>query len=278
MVTGEQTASWIAVHLVFNHPKSNTGKSQEAPPRGRGHSKRPALAQSCEDPLHRPPGPGPQLRQASPAHRGTRRAGTQTPRPRQAPRFPPPQRQRGSAEAFRAGCSPARREAAAAARAGPARDGALQRQHPRGRTPTDLVEATLGREDGDVAVEAGAGASGHGGGGGGGAAEGLAACRAPPLPQTGHPAEYFRVTRSAQAPKHASLAYRHTPPPPLRMPERRGPSPTPPPPSPATAPLPSMRSRAAGRRTRALTAQAPPPAWRLRGSREVRSRDMSAPS
>lgn len=122
---------------------------------------------------------------------------------------PPPEGQPGSAEVSRAGCSPARREAAAAAWAGRARDGAVRQQHPRGRTPTDLVEAALGREDGDVAVEAGAGASGHGGRGEGGAAEGLTACRVPPPPRTGSPNKHFRVTHSARAPSRSAAAAAH---------------------------------------------------------------------
>lgn len=51
---------------------------------------------------------------------------------------------------------------------GRARDGAVPGPGGR-RARTDLVEASLGREDGDVPVEAGAGAAGHGGRGARGA-------------------------------------------------------------------------------------------------------------
>lgn len=105
------------------------------------------------------------------------RAGTEPPRPvKGSTTLPSPPKQRPcTAELSRAGRSPAPRE-------GPARDGAIQRRHPRGSAPTDLVEAALGREDGDVAVEAGTGASRHGGSGSV-TAEGLSACGTPPLPQ-----------------------------------------------------------------------------------------------
>lgn len=82
------------------------------------------------------------------------------------------------------------------AQAGRARDGAIRRRPPRARTRTDLVEAALGREDGDVAVEAGAGAAGHGGRGAG-RPGGAFRVQGPPQPQT--PPERFRVARPPRA-------------------------------------------------------------------------------
>lgn len=159
----------------------------------------------------------------------------------------------------RAGCSPPRQEAAAA-RAGRARDRAIQRQHPRGRTPTDLVEAALGREDGDVAVEAGAGASGHGGSGEGRRGRGAhsvqgptaTADRAPAGALPGHAPRAGAATPTARAPSRSPAATAHA------RARRRGSRTAP------AAPLPSMRTRAAGRGARTLAAQAPPLAGRLR--------------
>lgn len=171
---------------------------------------------------HAGPAAAPGSPQASPRTAGPGRAGTQTRRPQEAPRSPPPQGT-GLGGVSRARCGPARP-------AGPARDGAIQRQHPRGRTPTDLVEAALGREDGDVAVEAGAGPAGHGGAGG----RPSGSRRASPA-ETAHraPREYCRVTRPAQAPKRAQLAHRHAPAAVLRMLKPCGaPCPCPPPPTP----------------------------------------------
>lgn len=204
---------WIAASLVSKHLKSNTEDSEEVPPGGRGHSGEPTLPPSfpylMPGSLPRAPTParpGPPLLHAptglSRHTAGPGQLGAGAPEPREAPRLP-----------LRTGCGTRRSfRGPAAAPLGGERRGRGRGQAgpvtgqfsggPAGPERTDLVEAALGREDGDVPVEAGAGAAGHGGSG---ARRGeLSACRAPQQPQA--PPERFRVTRTPRAGAEARAA------------------------------------------------------------------------